>query len=231
VLFRSVTVWLARAPDGYAGSASLDSSDLLRENDADLAHVRWLAAGLLLPAVAFAVGGLMAGLGRSAGRRGKRLPAATAVVGALLLAILVVRGWSLAGEDLAGTGPTAARRLVDLGGAVWLSVLAAGVALAASVVAARRVGVAGWLGATGGLLFAAPALALTSAAMDTVFTRWLLEPGDGSWLRPGLRYGVAAPMLREPAVDVSGSLIAAALLTGVALLAVGLLRTPARSAP
>ena len=38
-------------------------------------------------------------------------------------------------------------------------------------------------------------------------------------------------MLREPAVDLSGSLVAAALLTGAALLAAGLLRTPARSVP
>jgi hypothetical protein len=236
-----VTVWLARAAHGNAdlagpsastpdGSAGPDARDLLRDNEADLAHVRWIAAGLLLPAVGFAVAALTAGL-RPAGRRGKRLPAATASVGALLLAVLAVRGLSLASEDWAGTGTTTARRVVDLTGAVWLAVLAAAVSIAAAVLAARRTGAAGWFGATGGLLFAAPAFALASVAMDTVFTRWLLEPGDGSWLQPGVRYGVAAPMLREPAVDLSGSLIAAAFLTGAALLAAGLLRTSARSVP
>src|SRR2546430_5149586 len=83
-----VTVWLARATDGYAGSAytpdgsaSPGAPDLLRENEADLAHVRWIAAGLLLPAVGFAVAGLVAGLGRPAGRRAQRGPGAPASVG------------------------------------------------------------------------------------------------------------------------------------------------------
>lgn len=227
-----VTVWLVRAADGYGyqpgGSASSDAPDLLRANEADLAHVRWIAAGLLLPAVGFAAAGLAATLDWSAGRRGKGLPAATATVGALMLTVLAVRGWSLADADWGGTGTTTGGRLVDLAGAVWPGVLAAGVALAAAVFTARRAGPAGWCGAAGGLLFAVPALALASAAMGTVSTRWLLEPSDGSWLQPGVRYGVVAPMLREPAVDYSGSLIAAALLAGAALLAVSLLRPPAR---
>jgi hypothetical protein len=229
----AVTVWLVGAGNGsgdrLGGSADAAVPDVLRANQAGLAHVRWIAAGLLLPAVGFAVAGLAAGLDRSAGRRGKRLPAATATVGVLLLAVLAARGWSLADADWAGTGSTTGTRLVDLAGAVGPGVLAAGVALAAAVFTARRAGPAGWFGAAGGLLFAVPALALARVAMGTVTTRWLLEPSDGSWLQPGLRYGVAAPMLRAPAGDYSGSLIAAALLTGVALLVIGLLRTRARS--
>jgi hypothetical protein len=225
-----ISVWLARSANQYAyplgGSAGPTASDLLGENEADLARVRWIAAGLLLPAVGFAVAGLAAGLDRFAGRRGRRLPAATASAGVLLFAVLAVRGWSLAEEDLVGTGTTTAGRLVDLAGGVWLGVLAAGVALVAAVFSARRAGRAGWFGAAGGVLFAVPALALASAGMDTVFTRWMLEPGDGSWLQPGVRYGVVAP-----AVDLSASLIVAALLTGAALLAAGLLRSPARSGP
>jgi hypothetical protein len=200
---------------------SLSHADLLRLVDSSLARQRWIALGLLLAGVGFCVAGLAAARNSAAGRLGRWRAVATIAIAALMLAVVVVGWWSLIDQGWSGTGRSTAEQWVDLAGAVWLALLAAGVATAAAVVSGRRAGMAGWFSAVGGLLFAAPALALADAGAQTVPTKWLFAgPATDAIPAPGLS---VSAVTSTPPADLCAGLVAAALVAGAALLVVAVL--------
>jgi hypothetical protein len=203
------------------------TTDLVRMVDASLAILRWIALGLLLAGAGFGVAGLATARIAPAGRLGRWRAVAAIAIGALMLAVVVVRWRSIIDQGWSFTGRGTTGQWVDLAGAAWLAILAAGVAIAAAVLSGRLAGWQGWLGVVGGLLFAVPALALADAGAQTVPTKWLFAvPISGGFLAPGLRYGVDTST--RP-TDLYAGLVSAALVAGAALLAIAVLRSAAQA--
>jgi hypothetical protein len=128
------------------------------------------------------------------------LPAFTAATGLLLLAVTLVPLSQLWRYSLAGVVP----------------LVAALVALAVAVLAATR-RYRRWAGAAGGLLLAIPALSVLDAVARAVPAQLLADRvrGGGNTAAPMLSAVVAT----SPTLDVTAGLVAAATVTGAALLA------------